>query len=177
MQRKAVGFFARLMDSSTFIASYFPLPADSCSVPVSRASDEAKPGTGLVYLSLDDPCLVLGEGTKFTTEFAPKMQIMLPKSVNSAVAEVVEVISDTELRIKKEFGGDSGKGTTRIREKIGEARDNGINGLAFKVLPFINQQEMYRGVYQKLKEGGCIGIFPEGKPPAHQPHCGVSLNC
>lgn len=146
MQRKAVGFFARLMDS----------------IPVSRASDEAKPGTGLVYLSLDDPCLVLGEGTKFTTEFAPKMQIMLPKSVNSAVAEVVEVISDTELRIKKEFGGDSGKGTTRIREKIGEARENGNNGLPFKVLPFINQQEMYRGVYQKLKEGGCIGIFPEG---------------
>lgn len=146
LKRKAVGFFARLMDS----------------IPVSRASDEAKPGTGLVYLSLDDPCLVLGEGTKFKTEFAPKMQIMLPKSLNSVVAEVVEVISDTELRIKKEFGGDSGKGTARIREKIVEARENGNNGLAFNVLPFINQQEMYRGVYQKLKEGGCIGIFPEG---------------
>lgn len=146
MDRKAVGFFARLMDS----------------IPVSRASDEAKPGTGLVYLSLDDPCLVLGEGTKFKTEFIPKMQIMLPKSVNSAVAEVIEVISDTELRVKKEFGGESGKGTTRIREKIDEGRENGNKGLAFKVLPFINQQEMYRGVYQKLKEGGCIGIFPEG---------------
>lgn len=146
MKRKAVGFFARLMDS----------------IPVSRASDEAKPGTGLVYLSLDDPCLVLGEGTKFKTEFSPKMQIMLPKSLNSVVAEVVEVISNTELRIKKEFGGDSGKGTTRIREKIVEARENGNKGLAFNVLPFINQQEMYRGVYQKLKEGGCIGIFPEG---------------
>jgi glycerol-3-phosphate O-acyltransferase/dihydroxyacetone phosphate acyltransferase len=176
MERKAVGFFARLMDSSTFIMSYFPLPADFCSVPVSRASDEAKPGTGLVYLSLDDPCLVLGEGTKFKAEFVPKMQIMLPKSVNSAVAEVVEVISDTELRIKKEFGGDSGKGTIRIREKIGEGRENGDKGLAFKVLPFINQQEMYRGVYQKLKEGGCIGIFPEGKPTTHQFHCSVSLH-
>ncbi|KAG2064628.1 glycerol-3-phosphate O-acyltransferase [Suillus decipiens] len=146
LERKAVGFFARLMDS----------------IPVSRATDEAKPGTGLVYLSPDDPCLVLGEGTKFKTEFVPKTQIMLPKSVNSAVAEVVEVISDTELRIKKEFGGESGKGTTRIREKIDESRQDGKNGLAFKVLPFINQQEMYRGVYQKLKEGGCIGIFPEG---------------
>ncbi|KAG2111508.1 uncharacterized protein F5147DRAFT_744689 [Suillus discolor] len=146
LQRKAVGFFARLMDS----------------IPVSRASDEAKPGTGLVYLSPDDPCLVLGEGTKFKTEFTPKMQIMLPKSVNSAVAEVIEVISDTELRVKKEFGGDSGKGTTRIRETIAAGGENGNKGLAFKLLPFINQQEMYRGVYQKLKEGGCIGIFPEG---------------
>ncbi|KAG1731911.1 glycerol-3-phosphate O-acyltransferase [Suillus lakei] len=146
MERKAIGFFARLMDS----------------IPVSRAADEAKPGTGLVYLSLDDPCLVLGEGTKFKTEFVPKMQIMLPKSINSAVAEVVEVISDTELRVKKEFGGDSGKGTIRIREKVNEGRENGMKGLAFKFLPFIDQQEMYRGVYQKLKEGGCIGIFPEG---------------
>lgn len=155
------------MDSSTFIASYFPLLIDFYIVPVSRASDEAKPGTGLVYLSPDDPCLVLGEGTKFKTEFTPKMQIMLPKSVNSAVAEVIEVISDTELRVKKEFGGDSGKGTTRIRETIAAGGENGNKGLAFKVLPFINQQEMYRGVYQKLKEGGCIGIFPEGKPTTH----------
>jgi glycerol-3-phosphate O-acyltransferase/dihydroxyacetone phosphate acyltransferase len=104
------------------------------------------------------------------------MQIMLPKSVNSAIAEVVEIISDTELRVKKEFGGDSGKGTTRIREKIDEGRENGNKGLAFKVLPFINQQEMYRGVYQKLKEGGCIGIFPEGKLTTHHFHCSFSLH-
>jgi glycerol-3-phosphate O-acyltransferase/dihydroxyacetone phosphate acyltransferase len=119
-----------------------------------------------VYLSPDDPCLVLGDGTKFKTEFSPKMQIMLPKSVNSAVAEVVEVISDTVLRVKKEFGGESGKGTMRIREKIGEGQDE-KKGLEFKVMPFIDQQEMYRGVYQKLKEGGCIGIFPEGKFNSH----------
>lgn len=91
------------------------------------------------------------------------MQIMLPKSVNSATAEVVEVISDTELRIKKEFGGETGKGTARIREKLAEAKAGGQDGLAFKALPFIDQQEMYRGVYERLKEGGCIGIFPEGQ--------------
>jgi len=136
---------------------------NSGSVPVARAADEAKPGTGLVYLSPDDPCIVIGEGTKFKTHFSPKMQIMLPKSLNSLVAEVVEVISDTELRIKKEFGGESGKGTVRVREKIAEGREDGRTGLEYKVLPFIDQQEMYRGVYQRLKEGGCIGIFPEGK--------------
>ncbi|KAJ8594325.1 glycerol-3-phosphate O-acyltransferase [Rhizopogon salebrosus TDB-379] len=146
MKRKAIGFFARLLDS----------------IPVARAADEAKSGTGLVYLSSDDPCLVLGDGTKFETQFSPKMQIMLPKSLNSLAAEVVEVISDTELRIKKEFGGESGRGTIRIREKLAEGREDGKNGLEFKVLPFIDQQEMYRGVYKRLKEGGCIGIFPEG---------------
>jgi len=91
------------------------------------------------------------------------MQITLSKSVNSAVAEVVEIISDTQLRIKKEFGGETGKGTARIREKLAEVKAEGQNGLTFKTLPFIDQQEMYRGVYQRLKEGGCIGIFPEGQ--------------
>ncbi|KAG8217488.1 glycerol-3-phosphate O-acyltransferase [Butyriboletus roseoflavus] len=146
LKRKAVGFFARQMDS----------------IPVARAADEAKPGIGVVSLSPDDPCLVIGEGTRFKSEFSPKMQIMLSKSLNSAMAEVVEVISDTELRIKKEFGGETGKGTARIREKLAEVKAEGQNGLAFKTLPFIDQQEMYRGVYQRLKEGGCIGIFPEG---------------
>lgn len=144
-------------------------------VPVRRAADSAKPGTGRVWLSPDDPCLVLGEGTQFLSEFTPRMQIMLPKFLNSPLAEVSEVISDTKLRIKREFGGESGKGTNRIKEKIVELRKEGINGLNFKKLPFIDQQEMYRHVYQCLKEGDSIGIFPEGAAlhsfeilPAHE---------
>jgi glycerol-3-phosphate O-acyltransferase/dihydroxyacetone phosphate acyltransferase len=90
------------------------------------------------------------------------MQILLPKSVSSAVAEVIEVISDRELRIKKEFGGDSGKGTTQIREKLSELKAEGINGFEYKKLPFVDQQETYRYVYDCLKDGGSIGIFPEG---------------
>ena len=131
------------------------------TVPVVRAADEAKPGKGLVRLSDTDPCLVLGEGTSFLSQFSPKTQIMLPKNLNSAVAEVVEVISDTELRIKKEFGGENGKGTARFREAVKESEGKGI---AYKALPFVDQQEMYGYVYQRLKEGGCIGIFPEGTP-------------
>lgn len=164
LKRKAVGFFARQMDSSRYLVSLDGAGGLTlCKVPVARAADEAKSGTGLVSLSPDDPCLVIGEGTRFKSEFTPKMQIMLSKSVNSAMAEVVEIISDTELRIKKEFGGETGKGTVRIREKLAEVKAEGQNGLTFKTLPFIDQQEMYRGVYQRLKEGGCIGIFPEGQ--------------
>ncbi|GLB34985.1 putative glycerol-3-phosphate O-acyltransferase [Lyophyllum shimeji] len=146
MERKAIGFFARLMDS----------------IPVVRAADSASPGTGRIWLSPDDPCLVLGEGTAFLSEFAPRMQIMLPKSLGSLLAEVSEVISDTELRIKREFGGDSGKGTAKVRERISELRREGTMGLEFKKLPFVDQQEMYRHVYKCLNEGGAIGIFPEG---------------
>lgn len=131
-------------------------------VPVARAADSAKPGRGRVWISPDDPCLVYGEGTSFLSEFSPRMQILLSKSLNSAVAEVSEILSDTELRIKREFGGESGKGTSRIKERVSELRKNGINGLEYKKLPFVDQQEMYRHVYQCLNEGGSIGIFPEG---------------
>ncbi|KAF8350734.1 hypothetical protein F5887DRAFT_876538 [Amanita rubescens] len=146
MKRKWVGFFAKLMDS----------------IPVARAADSAVPGTGRVWISTEDPCLVHGEGTKFLSEFSPRMQIMLPKSVNSVVAEISEVLSDTEMKIKREFGGDSGKGTTRIREKLAELKEERTNGLEFKRLLYIDQSEMYRHVYDCLKRGGTIGIFPEG---------------
>lgn len=159
-----MGFFARLMDSSTL----WPYFVYSClclrgyPVPVSRAADSATAGTGLVRLSLDDPLLILGDGTRFLAEFTPRMQIMLPKSLNSPLAEVAEVLSDTELRIKREFGGDSGKITNKIREKVSELQREGKAGLEFKKLPFVDQQVMYRHVYECLKHGGSIGIFPEG---------------
>ena len=159
MKRKAVGFFAGLMSSSMFPQTIPVYGAHASSVPVVRAADEAKPGKGLIRLSDTDPCVVLGEGTSFLSQFSPKTQIMLSKNLNFAVAEVVEVISDTELRIKKEFGGENGKGTARLREAVKESEGKGIT---YKALPFVDQQEMYGHVYQRLKEGGCIGIFPEG---------------
>ncbi|KIJ44372.1 hypothetical protein M422DRAFT_252379 [Sphaerobolus stellatus SS14] len=146
MKRKAIGAFASLMSS----------------IPVARAQDEAKTGSGEIWIDDDDHLLVRGEGTKFTSELSAKAQIMLPKSAGTALATVVEVISDTEVRIKKEFGGDSGKGTLRVREQVEEARQNGRRGLTYKILPFIDQKDMYANVFQCLKEGGCIGIFPEG---------------
>ncbi|KAF8478708.1 glycerol-3-phosphate O-acyltransferase [Russula ochroleuca] len=146
MKRKAIGFFARLM---------------SC-IPVARAADYAMPGTGEIRLSPDDPCTVLGEGTKFLSEFAPGMQIVLQRSVGSPAAEVTQVISDTELKVKREFGGETGKVTSRIREKTDELRTQGLDGMDFKRLPFVDQQETFRLVYQRLTEGGNVGIFPEG---------------
>lgn len=136
---------------------------------MARAADSAKPGTGYVWLSPDDPCLVIGEGTQFTKEFSAKTQIMLPKSVNSAVAEVSEILSDTELRIKREFGGESGKGTLKIREKVMELRQESLPGLTFKRMPYVDQQEMYLHVYECLKAGRSIGIFPEGERNMLQP--------
>ena len=168
MERKAVGFFAGLIQSSKCFLRFLPrsrlVVFTRTAVPVARAADYAERAAGRVSLSQDDPCLLVGYDTKFKSEFSPKMQIMLPKSVGSFVAEVVEVISDTELRIKKEFGGESGKGTNKIREKLKELEAQGIKGLEYKKMPYVNQQQMYHKVYQCLTNGGCIGIFPEGMP-------------
>lgn len=158
MKRKFIGFFAGLMASSECpIHSESSSSPTTRSVPVVRAADDAKPGTGEISISEDDPCLVIGHGTKFTSEFTPKMQIMLPKSVGSSVAEVVEILSDTQLKIRKEFSG-----SAKIREKLSEAQAAGQQGLAYKRLPFVDQHEMYHHVYQCLTEGGAICIFPEG---------------
>ncbi|KAH9934780.1 uncharacterized protein B0H18DRAFT_978214 [Fomitopsis serialis] len=147
MKQRVIGFFARMVSS----------------IPVVRAGDEAKPATGCISLSEEDPCLVIGHNTAFTKELSPRMQIMLPKSVNAPLAEVLEVISDTKLKIKKEFGGDGGgKSTLKIRQKVSELQAEGQPGLDFKKIPHIDQQDMYHHVYQCLTEGGCIGIFPEG---------------
>ncbi|KAJ7801123.1 hypothetical protein B0H14DRAFT_2237008, partial [Mycena olivaceomarginata] len=96
------------------------------------------------------------EGTRFLTEFKPRTQIMLPKSLTSAAAEVAEVVSDTELKIKKEFAVEGSK----ITDKIREATET--EGLEFRKLPFIDQRDMYRNVYDCLNQGGSIGILPDG---------------
>ena len=146
----------------------FSRRADPVSlVPVARAADSAKAGTGKVRLSPDDPYLILGEGTKFSEELRPKMQIMLSKAVSSSTAEVAEVISDTQIRIKSEFHTETEKSTKLVREKVEEAKSQGIDGLNFKTLPYIDQNEMYQHVYQRLQEGGCVAIYPEGMSPLH----------
>jgi len=146
MHRKVIGYLAKSLSS----------------IPVARAADSAKAGTGKVFLSPDDPCFVFGEGTKFLEELRPKMQIMLSKAVSSAVAEVAEIISDTQLRIKSEFHSETEKSTKLVREKAEEAKSQGIDGLTFKTLPYVDQNDMFQHVYQRLREGGCIAIYPEG---------------
>jgi glycerol-3-phosphate O-acyltransferase / dihydroxyacetone phosphate acyltransferase len=84
---------------------------------------------------------------------------MLSKTLNFVSAEVLEVISDTEARLKKEFGKEGGKGTSKILERLKEIS---APGLSYKIVPYVDQQEMYMHVYEKLKSGGCVGIFPEG---------------
>lgn len=129
------------------------------SVPVTRAADNAKEGTGYVYITRENPLILRGIDTKFTRELAPRKQIMFSKNLNFISAEVFEVISDTEARLKKEFGKEGGKGTSKFLERL---KESSAPGLSYKVVPYVDQQEMYMHVYERLKNGGCVGIFPEG---------------
>ncbi|BGP30137.1 Glycerol-3-phosphate/dihydroxyacetone phosphate acyltransferase [Rhodotorula toruloides] len=136
MDRAFVGLASRLMQS----------------IPVARAQDYAFAGQGTISLSPSDPLTILGTGTNFTKDFSkPRSQLLLPRNLGSSTAEVVEVVSDTELKLKKEF---SKKALDALKERE--------DGVAFKVLPHVDQSSMYSAVYQKLIDGGCIGIFPEG---------------
>lgn len=40
-------------------------------------------------------------------------------------------------------------------------------GLEYKILPHVEQDATYGAVFQRLNEGGAIGIFPEGKLFSH----------
>ncbi|PLW09230.1 hypothetical protein PCANC_22696 [Puccinia coronata f. sp. avenae] len=148
MKRPFIGLIARVMQS----------------ISVTRATDDAKDGTGRIYLSSkeSDPCILLGKNTKFTRELAPKKQILLSKQLGFITVEVVEVIDDCRLKVKKPFPN---KGIEALREE-GNKIQKGINsestGVPFKVLPYVDQTQMYGKVFEKLKNGGCLGIFPEG---------------
>ncbi|KAK4704293.1 hypothetical protein P7C70_g1916, partial [Phenoliferia sp. Uapishka_3] len=135
MKRAFIGQAAKLMQS----------------IPVARPQDMAVGGKGTIFPSADNPLMIVGFNTSFVADFAPRKQIMLGKLLNNATAEVVEVIDDTHLRVKKEF-----------KEKIADSMKDASEGVSYKILPYIDQTRMYSSVYQKLKEGGCIGIFPEG---------------
>lgn len=119
------------------------------SIPVVRAQDNLKPGSGKISIDVDeDPFLVKGKGTKFTLECSEKGIIALPQSLGAS--EVVEVRSDTELIIRKEF-----KDTPQIRTLL-------TKGTSYKAAHKVDQKEVYQKVFDHLSHGNCIGIFPEG---------------
>jgi glycerol-3-phosphate O-acyltransferase/dihydroxyacetone phosphate acyltransferase len=57
------------------------------------------------------------------------------------------------------------KGPLRSERNFQSSKHDGINGFEYKKLPYIDQQETYCHVYDCLKDGGSIGIFPEGVVP------------
>ena len=72
------------------------------SIPVIRPQDCLTKGSGKIFIDFEsNPLKIIGKNTKFTTECMVKGLIALPQSLGAS--EVAEIISDTELLIRKEF--------------------------------------------------------------------------
>lgn len=110
------------------------------AIPVRRPQDEAFSGSGRV--SIREPTVVLGSGTKFLREIHPKDILVVDKRT----AKVLSVESDNVLHLAAPGYSDA----------VIEAP------LPFKVWPYIEQQAMYEGCFRAFSRGACVGLFPEG---------------
>lgn len=114
-----------------------------------RAQDLTKPAKGTISLhDRSQPLQITGSQTKFT-DLKPGMLIVLPNEVGSSEIESIE--RDTKLTLKREFRGLT---TLELLETPG--------GTEFKVAPKVDQSWVYEKVFERLEDGGCVGIYPEG---------------
>ncbi|KAG2195494.1 hypothetical protein INT47_012038, partial [Mucor saturninus] len=124
MHQKFVGFIARMVHA----------------IPVIRPQDLVRKGKGTIHIDCNDMLHVIGTNTQFTTQLCPSDMILMGEDK----AQVVEIISDTELMIKHEF----------------KLLDGGEH--EYKCMPHVEQASVYQSVHDALNSGGCITIFPEG---------------
>lgn len=119
------------------------------SIPVERAIDHAKDGSGVV--KFEDEFTVIGVGTKFTTEFKVGDSINIPKVQDQKKIEdqIVESI-ESDLKI--------------ILKKPGVQLDDNQKGceMKYRILQRFDQSEVFNRVHDELGKGGSIAIFPEG---------------
>jgi glycerol-3-phosphate O-acyltransferase / dihydroxyacetone phosphate acyltransferase len=147
------------------------------SVPVGRAQDSAKPGPGTIYLPdpINDPTLIRGIGTKFDDgQAAVGGSVFLPsaKGQSGSNMEIAEVVGPEELRIKRPFKGKLPMQQLTGRDDIDEQGEfankdqkgakESFEGTKYKLAPHIDQTKVYEAIFDRLKSGGTVGIFPEG---------------
>ncbi|KAK5661999.1 hypothetical protein OQA88_10110 [Cercophora sp. LCS_1] len=146
------------------------------AVPVGRAQDQARPAKGTIYLPdpINNPTLVRGIGTDFEKEAEIGGMVFLPsiKGHTGASIDIAQILGPEELRLKRPFKGHISMFQLTGRDDInehGEFADKevkgckqGFEGSKFKLAPHIDQTKVYRAVFDRLKAGGCCGIFPEG---------------
>lgn len=136
------------------------------AIPVGRALDQVKPAKGKIFLpdQDNDPTLLRGVGTDFKNgEFQVGGLIVLPKIGNQTPStEIAEILSPTELKLKKPFKTPEALEMLTGSSPPGEPESGDSKGTTFKVAPYVDQSKVYEEVFDELSAGGCIGIFPEG---------------
>ncbi|KAJ3225701.1 hypothetical protein HDU78_010576 [Chytriomyces hyalinus] len=120
------------------------------SIPVIRPQDISQKGIGKLTVSpADSPesRLVAGIDTKFTEQLRARTILGFTGGNN---VEVVEVLSDTLVKVKA------------ISEGAAKVLAEHEDGVTFKATPHVDQNDMFSAVTDRLNEGKCVGIFPEG---------------
>lgn len=145
-------------------------------MPVGRAQDAAKPKAGTIFLPdpIGDPTLIRGIGTHFDKEAEIGGMVFLPsaKGQASTSVDVAEIHGPEEIRVKRPFKTKLALFQLTGREDIDESGNftdkefkgvkEGYQGTAYKLAPHIDQTKVYEAVFDRLRSGGCVGIFPEG---------------
>ena len=117
-------------------------------VPVIRAQDLATPGAGKVRVSSSGEKDVLeGIDTKFKEQAQPKDLINISKTIK---VQVEEVISETQIRLSSSLNDSE-------VEALSEAE-----GVKYKIIPHVDQHDLFDKVHDSLAQGRSIVIFPEG---------------
>ncbi|KAK1836641.1 hypothetical protein QBC39DRAFT_247217 [Podospora conica] len=145
-------------------------------VPVGRAQDSARPAKGTIYLPdpIHDPTLIRGIGTDFEKEAEVGGMVFLPsiKGQSGASVDIAEIIGPEEMRVKRGLSDRLSRFQLTGRDDINEhgsfgdkhinGSKEGFKGTKYKLAPHIDQTKVYQAVFDRLKSGGCVGIFPEG---------------
>ncbi|KAJ3128752.1 hypothetical protein HK100_009001 [Physocladia obscura] len=145
------------------VCSYFDFSQPHCLfvfslcrkiVPVVRPQDIAKRGDGVITVDttaeipLSTSKLITGRGTAFTQSLTPRAVFSFS---GGHQLEVVKIISDTEAVVKN-----------LPESAIAILAANDSAGVSYKVIPHVDQGDMFSSVIERLDSGNCVGIFPEG---------------
>lgn len=100
--------------------------------------------------------------------------IFLPaiKNQNSTNVDIAEIYGPEEMRTKRSFKTKLAYTQLTGRDDIDDAGNftntdftgikEGYKGTPYKLAPRIDQTKVYEAVFDRLRNGGCVGIFPEG---------------
>ncbi|KAK6610876.1 acyltransferase [Botrytis cinerea] len=145
---RRAAFLIAAKSMGRFIVGWFARKVGA--VPVGRALDMVKPGSGTIYLPdpINDPLLIRGvDGTAANTEIA-------------------EVISAEEIRLKKPFKGRNAMiqltgrndvdGNGKFGDESVKGTKEGFEGSKYKTAPKVDQTQVYDAVFDRLKGGGAV---------------------
>jgi glycerol-3-phosphate O-acyltransferase/dihydroxyacetone phosphate acyltransferase len=94
------------------------------------------------------------------------------KGQTGSSVDIAKILGPNEIRIKRPLRGKLAMTQLTGRDDIDDQGNlglmdingpkDGYEGTTYKLAPRIDQSEVYRAVFDRLKSGGCVGIFPEG---------------